>query len=219
MSSALISVGNFLSNRGLKYYQCPGHGLSYIICHLNSSIMGLLKTYPYQTLAAALFFGLILFRRLKKLRSGNPKGLPLPPGPKGYPLIGSLLEMPIDKPWLVYDEWRKTYGKSLIIDSLLSQIFSFFYRWYDIFQGPWPALFDFKLLWTDHWPVREKVFKLLWQNAITYAGWAVRIRFLSIQTLWKKRLFQNELGFQLRLSALRRVVAKTQEIISSLFQH
>ena len=84
--------------------------------------MGLLETHLYQTLAA-LFFGGVLFRQWSKSRSGNPKGLPLPPGPKGYALIGSLLDMPIDKPWLVYDEWHKTYGKSLIINSLLSQIY------------------------------------------------------------------------------------------------
>ena len=84
--------------------------------------MELLETHPYQT-AAALFVGYILLRRLNKSRSGNPKNLPLPPGPKGYPLIGNLFDMPKDKPWLVYDEWRKTYGKSWIIDSVLSQIF------------------------------------------------------------------------------------------------
>ncbi|KAF8815533.1 hypothetical protein BYT27DRAFT_7045609, partial [Phlegmacium glaucopus] len=38
-----------------------------------------------------------------------------PPGPKGYPLIGNLLDMPIDKPWLVYEEWCKTYGKRDIV--------------------------------------------------------------------------------------------------------
>jgi hypothetical protein len=107
--------------------------------------MGLLpaETYSYQILAA-LFFGciILLSRQLKTSRNDNPKGLPLPPGPKGYPLIGSLFDMPISKPWLVYDDWRKTYGKCLIIDSLLLQRCSFFNRWYDIFQCPWPPLLE-----------------------------------------------------------------------------
>ena len=57
----------------------------------------------------------MLFRQWKNSRDGNPNGLPLPPGPKGYPLIGNIFDMAIDKPWLVYDEWRKTYSKTLII--------------------------------------------------------------------------------------------------------
>ena len=175
--------------------------------------MGLLETYSYQILAA-LLFGCIL---LRNSRRNNPKGLPLPPGPKGYPLIGSLFDMPLENAWLVYDEWSKTYGKSFIIDFFLSRRVISFYRWYDIFQCPWPALFDFRLLWTDHWPVRKKVFELLRQNAITYDDWAVCIRFSSIQTSWKESLFQNGMGFQLRFSVLWLVVAKTQAIISQFF--
>ena len=81
---------------------------------VNSSTIGLLGTYPYYKLAG-LFFSVMLFRQMKKSRDGNPNGLPLPPGPKGYPLIGNLLDMPVYKPWIVYDEWRKTYGKTFII--------------------------------------------------------------------------------------------------------
>ena len=84
--------------------------------------MGLLETHPYQALAT-LSLSCLLLRQLIKSRSGNPKGLPLPPGPKGYPLIGSLFDMPLAKAWLVYDEWRKKYGKFLIIDLISSEIF------------------------------------------------------------------------------------------------
>jgi hypothetical protein len=85
------------------------------------STIGLLGIYPYYKLAA-LFFSVMLFRQLKKGRDGNPNGLPLPPGPKGYPLIGNLFDMPVYKPWLVYDKWRKTYGKPFIIKGLSTEI-------------------------------------------------------------------------------------------------
>ena len=70
-------------------------------------------TYSHHTLVL-LFFSYIIFRQLKKATNGNPNGLPLPPGPKGYPILGNLFDIPIDKAWLVYNEWRKTYGKSFM---------------------------------------------------------------------------------------------------------
>jgi hypothetical protein len=78
-------------------------------------MMGLLGTYPYQTLGA-LFLGCMLWRQFKKDKNFNPNGLPLPPGPKGYPLIGSLFDFPVNRSWLVYEEWSKIYGKYLMID-------------------------------------------------------------------------------------------------------
>ena len=144
---------------------------------VNSSTIGLPGTYPYYKLAA-LFLSLMLFRQWKKGRDGNPNGLPLPPGPKGYPLIGNLFDMPVYKPWVVYDEWRKTYGKTFIVNGLSPQITGYF-RWYDIPQCPWPTHCNFKFLGIHHWPVREKVFKLLRQKTYDYVEWPVRITFLS----------------------------------------
>ena len=86
-----------------------------------SSTIGLLGSYPYYKLAA-LFFSLVLFRQLKKGSDGNPSGLPLPPGPKGYPLIGNFFDMPAQKSWVIYDEWRKTYGKPFTVSGLSPKI-------------------------------------------------------------------------------------------------
>ena len=35
--------------------------------------------------------------------------LPLPPGPKGLPIIGNILDMPRVKPWLLYHKWAKQF--------------------------------------------------------------------------------------------------------------
>ena len=109
-----------------------------------SPTIGLLGIYPYYKLAA-LFFSVILFRQLRKSRDVNPNGLPLPPGPKGYPLIGNLFDMPVYKPWVVYDEWRKIYGRPFIINCLLPQITGQ-YRWYDIPKCSWRTLYNLSSL-------------------------------------------------------------------------
>ena len=160
-----------------------------------SSTIGLLGIYAYYKLAV-LFFSVILFRQLKKGRDGNPNGLSLPPGPKGYPLIGNLFDMPSDNPWVVYDEWRKTYGKTSIIklNGLSPQITEHF-RWYDIPQCSWPTHCNFKFLGSHRWPVGEKIFNLLRQDADDYVEWTVCMTSLSPQrTCQKRRSIQN--GFE-----------------------
>jgi len=52
-----------------------------------------------------LFAGYLLWQALN--RSQN---LPLPPGPKGYPVIGNLLGFPSTQPWLVFAEWSQKWG-------------------------------------------------------------------------------------------------------------
>ncbi|TFK48004.1 cytochrome P450 [Heliocybe sulcata] len=38
------------------------------------------------------------------------RGLPSPPGPKGLPLIGNLLDFPATFQWLTFEKWHKQYG-------------------------------------------------------------------------------------------------------------
>lgn len=35
----------------------------------------------------------------------------LPPGPRGWPLLGNALDMPRQKEWLTFTEWKRTYGQ------------------------------------------------------------------------------------------------------------
>ncbi|KAF8905477.1 cytochrome P450 [Gymnopilus junonius] len=43
------------------------------------------------------------------------RSLPLPPGPKGYPVIGNVYDIPHGFAWLTYAEWKKSYGDVMSI--------------------------------------------------------------------------------------------------------
>ncbi|KAN0092737.1 Cytochrome P450 [Tylopilus felleus] len=60
--------------------------------------------------------GLIIRKRL------TPHQLPLPPGPKGLPFLGSALEINKNEPWLTYGEWKKAYGE-IVSCNLLGQTY------------------------------------------------------------------------------------------------
>lgn len=76
----------------------------------SQAIPGWAVAHPYYSLALALYFCLTGLAVVRKTRR---KQLPYPPGPKGYPVIGSLLDVPTEKSWLTYAEWGRTYGERL----------------------------------------------------------------------------------------------------------
>ncbi|KAG2366898.1 cytochrome P450 [Suillus spraguei] len=45
---------------------------------------------------------------VKQVLNKNPA--PFPPGPRGWPLVGNMRDMPQIKPWLTFAEWGKKYG-------------------------------------------------------------------------------------------------------------
>jgi len=40
----------------------------------------------------------------------RPKKAPLPPGPKGLPILGNIFDMPVDQEWLTFAKWGEEFG-------------------------------------------------------------------------------------------------------------
>lgn len=60
-------------------------------------------------LAVLLFALLFLYR-------AQSRGRKLPPGPKGLPILGNLLQID-NRPWLRFTQWKEKYGKLIPIMS------------------------------------------------------------------------------------------------------
>jgi len=59
----------------------------------------------------SLFLYLIVSFRDRRRRGG----LSLPPGPQPWPIIGNFLDILKDKPWIVYTDMSKKYGRRNIL--------------------------------------------------------------------------------------------------------
>ena len=76
----------------------------------------LISKYP---LAATLVFLTVVVAAVKHI-SRRRKGK-LPPGPRGLPILGSVLDLIIKDTdtWLTFTEWHKTYGRCLAFGEVL----------------------------------------------------------------------------------------------------
>jgi hypothetical protein len=61
----------------------------------------------------AFLFFLYLLPVLRDYR--RRRGLPYPPGPPSRPIIGNLLDIPMDCPWTAYANMSKNYGRENIL--------------------------------------------------------------------------------------------------------
>lgn len=61
-------------------------------------------------LAAVLLVLTAVVFGYRHLRIHAPRGTKLPPGPKGLPIVGNVLDMPKENAWLTYANWAATFG-------------------------------------------------------------------------------------------------------------
>jgi len=62
---------------------------------------------------AALFCTLVIYHLNGKLSS-----VPLPPGPRKFPIVGNLFNAPRTHPYITYRNWGKEYGMFLLAISI-----------------------------------------------------------------------------------------------------
>ncbi|KAL1660654.1 cytochrome P450 [Schizophyllum commune] len=65
---------------------------------------------PLPTLAGVVSIAFLLVKHLKRSRSS-----PLPPGPKGWPIIGNILDWPKTQEWLTFMKWSQQHGAPLAL--------------------------------------------------------------------------------------------------------
>ncbi|KAK0240536.1 cytochrome P450 [Armillaria nabsnona] len=63
-----------------------------------------IRTLDISITLVGLIFAWHLFRRTRRITTQ------FPPGPRGLPLIGNLLDMPSQKEWLTFAKWGEKYG-------------------------------------------------------------------------------------------------------------
>lgn len=74
---------------------------------------------PASVVTGVGFAGIILLAVLSAiilhwgfLAGGKGKRLPLPPGPRGLPILGNYFDLPNgEKDWLTYTKWGEKYGQ------------------------------------------------------------------------------------------------------------
>ena len=74
------------------------------------------RVQDHKIFSIGAMLGLVVLYTVRYLTSPYRK---VPPGPRGYPIIGNILDL---KPgqWLKFSEWQKKYGQFALSNSLFA---------------------------------------------------------------------------------------------------
>jgi hypothetical protein len=61
----------------------------------------------------SIVLGVFALWFVRKVTEKKPLGRPIP-GPKGWPIIGNLLDVPNEFEYKVFSQWKKKYGERVI---------------------------------------------------------------------------------------------------------
>ncbi|TDL26384.1 cytochrome P450 [Rickenella mellea] len=75
-------------------------------------------TFAIEILIFSISLLLLLLRRNKSQNKINSKGFPLPPGPRRRALIGNLFDIPRQKAWHKFAEWKQQFGEMVYVEAL-----------------------------------------------------------------------------------------------------
>ncbi|KAF6747126.1 cytochrome P450 98A3 [Ephemerocybe angulata] len=72
--------------------------------------------HPAALVAAGGFVWAV--KNIAENKKKNPRGLPLPPGPHGLPLLGNLFQLPQSEQWKAYQAMAKEYGDMVYLEAM-----------------------------------------------------------------------------------------------------
>jgi hypothetical protein len=56
-------------------------------------------------------------------RRRRASNLPLPPGPRGWPLIDNLFDWPFESAWIPFAEWSKVFGTCFFVHTWTARVY------------------------------------------------------------------------------------------------
>ncbi|KAF7791178.1 hypothetical protein EIP86_002189 [Pleurotus ostreatoroseus] len=63
----------------------------------------------------------LIFVIIVSIRANKNRQLPLPPGPRAWPVVGNLLDVPRKRAFFEYSKWASDYGSDILFMQLPSQ--------------------------------------------------------------------------------------------------